>query len=1032
MVYSALIGINYLSMIKYTCSLRKIVFVSMTLWSTFFQIKVNAQLTQSSIEPDASFKQAKILFQQGAYSLAYPLFKNYYSTRYALSSMPVIVKTEAKYYYIISGLKMSDPLASDMAKLFIEQEADIAQSQLTAFYLGEYYYSIKQYEDALLYFAKSNIANLNNRQIAEMKFHQAYCYFIAKKFDKAKSLFNSIRQLPKDPNYADANYYYGFILFSEQKYKEAIPCFQIAENDPSYKSVVSFYLAELYYFSGDKDKSLMYAENALQKKDQYYNIELKQLLGHILFEKRQFDKALPYLEQYVSQNNKVRREDLYELSYCYYEAKNWNKAIEGFKQLGGATDSLEQNSMYLLGDAYLKINDLQNARNAFQFCASNNSNSFQKEVSAFNYAKLSYDLGYFNVAANSLKTFISSYPKSNYLVESKELLVSTLAHTSSFKDGLILYEQLTDKSENAEKIYPGLLYGRAVELINDQQVNTAETFLERILSVKYNALYLPMVYFWKGELSYRDGKIDLAIEYLKSYLKNPSRNGEVNSTNARYNLAYSYLKNESYKLAREQFELVYKAAASSNLNDVEKDAYIRTADGYFMAKDYRQALTMYERVIQSGWVTADYAIYQKGIIAGAQNKNKEKVQLLNTLEQQFPKSLIIPNAQMEIANTYIADEAFEKALSPLYKILNNYTASTLYPQTYLKLGIALFNLDKNDASLDQFKMLVSKYPNSLESESAVEYIRNIFVEKQQPEEYIGFMQSNGKNITVNEADSLVYRSAILKYEAKDLAAAQIGFTNYITTYPDGKYKMEANYFLAEIYVTQKKMNEAVLNYNTVVSLSPNKYAERSALQSSRIYYFDLKNFVEAAKYFSVLKKIAVQQENRLEAMRGLLRCQFKIQEWKEALSNATELLDQKGIAADDKLMAGFVIAKNEQLNNKPEQALTLYKSLLNQGKSEITAEAQYRTAELLFQLNNLEYAENACFEVIKKFGSYDIWVTKSYLLIGDIYFKQNDLFNAEATFKSVADNALIPELKKEAAEKLLLVISQKNKTNKVQ
>ena len=46
--------------------------------------------------------------------------------------------------------------------------------------------------------------------------------------------------------------------------------------------------------------------------------------------------------------------------------------------------------------------------------------------------------------------------------------------------------------------------------------------------------------------------------------------------------------------------------------------------------------------------------------------------------------------------------------------------------------------------------------------------------------------------------------------------------------------------------------------------------------------------------------------------------------------------------------------------------------------------------------------------------------------------KQNDLFNAEATFKSVADNALIPELKKEAAEKLLLVISQKNKTNKVQ
>ncbi|TXT33932.1 MAG: hypothetical protein FD136_619, partial [Chitinophagaceae bacterium] len=31
-----------------------------------------AQLTQSYIEPDAAFKQAKLLYQQEQYSLAYP------------------------------------------------------------------------------------------------------------------------------------------------------------------------------------------------------------------------------------------------------------------------------------------------------------------------------------------------------------------------------------------------------------------------------------------------------------------------------------------------------------------------------------------------------------------------------------------------------------------------------------------------------------------------------------------------------------------------------------------------------------------------------------------------------------------------------------------------------------------------------------------------------------------------------------------------------------------------------------------------
>jgi hypothetical protein len=68
--------------------------------------------------------------------------------------------------------------------------------------------------------------------------------------------------------------------------------------------------------------------------------------------------------------------------------------------------------------------------------------------------------------------------------------------------------------------------------------------------------------------------------------------------------------------------------------------------------------------------------------------------------------------------------------------------------------------------------------------------------------------------------------------------------------------------------------------------------------------------------------------------------------------------------------------------------------------------------------------------VIKKYGSYEYWVTDSYLLLGDIYFKENDLFNAEATYKSVAENATIDALKKEAADKLALVQAAKDKQQK--
>ena len=39
--------------------------------------------------------------------------------------------------------------------------------------------------------------------------------------------------------------------------------------------------------------------------------------------KRKILQSIAYLEQYVSKTQKVSREDLYELSYCYYQSKQY-------------------------------------------------------------------------------------------------------------------------------------------------------------------------------------------------------------------------------------------------------------------------------------------------------------------------------------------------------------------------------------------------------------------------------------------------------------------------------------------------------------------------------------------------------------------------------------------------------------------------------------------------------------------------------------------------------------------------------------
>jgi tetratricopeptide (TPR) repeat protein len=237
--------------------------------------------------------------------------------------------------------------------------------------------------------------------------------------------------------------------------------------------------------------------------------------------------------------------------------------------------------------------------------------------------------------------------------------------------------------------------------------------------------------------------------------------------------------------------------------------------------------------------------------------------------------------------------------------------------------------------------------------------------------------------------------------------------------------------MADIYNTRKDFPYAITYYNNVAQKAPNSYAEESILQAARISYFELKDYKQAEQYFTQLKSLATTPENKLESMRGLLRCQYKLNEFTDAVANAQDLLQQKGIATDDRSIANMVIAKNYQNNNQLDEATDAYKTVISLGKNEYSAEARYRVAEILLQQNNLKEAEKAGFEVINKAGSYDYWITKAYILLGDVYFKEQDYFNAEATLRSVVQNATDAQLKQEAQQNLDAVLAENDKYSKV-
>jgi len=256
-----------------------------------FSVLTLASFAQQNLNytvPDDRYQMAKEYFQKGQYNLAYPLLKELQQTIKETDRVNNSLKVqEIEYYTTVAALTQNESRAEYDAKQYIDVTKNNARVQMMNFHLAEYYFRKEQFSDAIGLYEATNIANLNNREIADAKFHQGYSYFTLKNFAQAKPLFNSIRQVKDDPNYIDANYYYGFLAFRDRNYTEALESFRIVETNPTYEATVPYYIAQIYYVQGKKEEAIKYAEAKLQAgKTQYYDLELKQLLGHAYFEKK--------------------------------------------------------------------------------------------------------------------------------------------------------------------------------------------------------------------------------------------------------------------------------------------------------------------------------------------------------------------------------------------------------------------------------------------------------------------------------------------------------------------------------------------------------------------------------------------------------------------------------------------------------------------------------------------------------------------------------------------------------------------------
>jgi tetratricopeptide (TPR) repeat protein len=981
-------------------------------------LSINAQRTAIYDDEIRFYNRGLELFEKEKFAAAQKHF-----TWYAGFAKDIQLKINASYYAATCAMELFNPDAEPLLFSVIQKYPENPKAKLAKYQLGRFYYRNKNNKEAVKYLNDISPDYLSNTDQKEYYFTLGYCQFKTTLFKESKTSFKVIKD-EKSKFYDAANYYYAYVCYQSGEFNEALEHFGRIKYHKTFGPLASIYVAQIY-FSRKQYKEVVNYCDTITNKD--VAIDVAGMLGQSHYNLGNYSKAIPYLEQFMKDAPVMpKNSDYFQLAYSYYKNQQYNLAIEQLLKIEKPSDTIKQSSLFTLADSYLKLDKKTNAIAAFDQCFAADSSTEMAEISLYQSAKLSDELNLQGIAMNKYVKFMEYFPESKYIDEVRANLGNLLLHARNFKEAIRILESLKNPGKPEKTMLQHVIYYRAEELYLNSLFADAENLFKKALDIGFDPYINGLSHFWIAEIAYKNGKYK---EALSSYKKAQSFS-EFKPTRfypmSFYECGYANLKIEEYTLAVDALKEYVKLDATKTNPEVYTDAVIRIADCYFVSRNYNQAIEYYDKVVKDDLNGADYALFQKSLILGVQNKYKEKGAVLKTLISSFPKSIYIDDAVFENANLYLLSEEYPAAIKEFSLLISNYPRSIYIRKARLNKALALFNSKMDDEALAEIKILITDYPNSEEAKEGLVLVKNILVNKGESDAYLEFIKVL-PNIVVSAStqDSLSYEAAFNLYKAKEYPKAAKSFGNYITKFPGGYFILKANYFKAESESILKNHDAALINYEYVANALRSDFSEKSTRQAATIHYMK-KNYDAAYGYYAALERTASIKDNLMVSILGQMRCS-NLQGKTDSAAVAAFKYINSGIGLKDQLLEAHIIAGRFYMNRmKLDSAQQEFAGILRETKNIYGAESKYNLALIQYHKKEYKNAQKTIFDLGEQFSAFEYWVAKAYLLLSDILVKQNDLFQAKATLQSLIDNYEGEDILKIAKQKMIEVIELEN------
>lgn len=994
---------------------RILLIISLLLFNIVWFGNANAQQTEFYNQPGATYRQAVELFEQQAYSPAKDAFDQMLAQDILKQELE---KENAAYYSTVCAVELGDKDALYRVESFASAYPESKWLPAISFDLGKIYFDKRKYSQALESLKNVSAKSLSRDQRSELYYMIGVCQLKKSNFNAA---LNSLKKVDSKNTklYSNAKYYKAHIYYQKGDYEKALPEFKSLGNNRQFGKYVPNYLINIYYHQGEYQKVIDEGTRYISKADRKSQADIARLVANSYYQLNDYGNALEYYQ--IFENNSRRKlspSEHYRIGYTKFMAKKYTDAIRNFQQASSEKGELAQNAWYHLGFCYLNTEEQKFAQNAFLKAYKSGSINSVATDALFNYIKISIEQGgdLYNDPLTTLQDFIAKNQNNPRINEAYDLMAQLYLSSKNYNAALESIEKTASPNAKLKEVYQQLAYSQGVDYFNRGSFTDAIIYFKKSLKYNTDKKTEALATFWYADALYHQKQISDSKTKYKQFLQNSQAQNTGLYDQALYNLAYCSFNQKQYSSAIKDFNAFLNSGSSKT--NLTTDAKLRLADSYFIIKQYDNAMLWYKKVIANGSQDVDYAIYQKAFCYGAKGDFNNKISSLNTLVSNYKQSALYDDAIYEIASTYSILNDQRHAISNYEKLVKEKPNSSYAKKSLVKMGFLYYNNNQYERAITTLKQVIDKYPASLEAKEALNTLENVYMDMGRIDDYFAYAKTlDFVQVSTSTEDSLTFTTGENYYVDGDCGNAIKHLSKYTQKFPKGGFVLKTYYYLSNCFERQNDTMQAAVYYEKIVDFPQNQYSENALLKLARLS-FDHKDYIKSLEYYERLSAIAEDKGMQLEAIDGTMRSAYLTGNYKKSGAMAGQLLKTEKVSEDQIIKAHYIAAKSALELRQTSEAEREFSITDRLTTGELGAESKYMLALISYRSNKLDDAENIIYDLSDQYQSYGYWVAKGFILLADIYYARDNVFQAEQTLQSIIDNYQGDELRKEATDKL--------------